>query len=523
MRNDTGVQADPVVVVGAGPTGLATALELVRQGMPVRILDKSPTANTESRGTGLQARTLELLDLYDATDAILARANMTNAFIVHRNGKEIGRIDFTLAPSRFAGSPALPQAITEGILRARLARSGVTVEYDTEVISFEQDSRGCTVHAMGPDGEPSTILASYIVGADGARSPIRTLLDLPFDGVSYPEGWGLMDATLDWSLEGNAVRIFRGDGPQQFVVVPLGGKIYRIQLSDRDEAAAGLPPTAEEMQAAYDRYVPIPGSITNPTWRSSYRLHRRQVVAYRKGRVLLAGDAAHIHTPAGAQGLNTGIQDGINLGWKLALVASGKADPALLDTYQDERKPIAAGVLQLAEVLARNPTAMLGDGSLAPEELSARVGQLLVNYREGPLGRQVSRGPAQLVAGDRLPDIFLGSQSLYRCLRPAGVTVAVFGPDTDVAALQAEWGESIHIWRVDADDPDGDFADALNLTEGAAAIRPDAYLGPVVTGRAPSAAIGAWLADCLKLRPATFGPKHPHRLVESHRADGLAS
>lgn len=501
MQHVTSEDQSPVVIIGAGPTGLATALELSRQGMSVRIFDKASAPNTESRGTGLQARTLELLDLYDVTDDILSRANMTKAFVVFRNGEEIGRIDFTLAPSRFAGSPALPQAITEGILRERLARAGVNVEYGVEVTSLAQVDDCCTVHAIGPDGEQLTIIADYVVGADGARSPIRTLLDLPFDGVSYPEGWGLMDATLEWPLVGDAVRVFRGDGTQQFVVVPLGGTTYRIQLSDRDDDVAGTPPGIDEMQAAYDRYVPVAGVISHPTWRSAYRLHRRQVVAYRKGRVLLAGDAAHIHTPAGAQGLNTGIQDGINLGWKLALVASGKANSALLDTYQEERKPIAAGVLQLAEVLARNPTAMLGDGSVPPEQLSARVGQLLVNYRDGPLGRQTVRGFGQLVAGDRLPDIFLGGISLYQSLRPAGVTVAVFGSNTDTTLLEAEWGDSVRIWRVDADDPERAFARSLDLTEGAAAIRPDAYLGLIAANAAPSAMIGAWLADSLCLYP----------------------
>jgi 2-polyprenyl-6-methoxyphenol hydroxylase-like FAD-dependent oxidoreductase len=450
MQTPRASPSTPVVIVGAGPTGLATALELARQGFAACIFDMTEGPNTESRGTGLQARTLELLDLYGVTELILARAHRVRAFIVYQSGEDIGRIDFTLAPSRFGGSPALPQAITEAILRDALAEAGVTVEYGVQVTAVEQHDGGCTVRAIGPDRQSFEISADWVVGADGARSPVRTMLDLPFDGVSYPEVWGLMDATVDWAW----------------------------------------PP---------DACVPVPGAISEPTWRSAFRIHRRQVVAYRNGRILLAGDAAHIHTPAGAQGLNTGIQDGINLGWKLALVAGGAADAALLDTYEGERKPIAADVLHLTEVLARNPAAMLGDGSLLPEQLAARVGQLLVNYRDGPLAQSSPR-KGGLVAGDRLPDVAIGGVPLYHRLRAGGVMVAVLGAQTDVSALAAEWGNRVPIWHVDRDDADGVLAKALGLPEGAVVIRPDAYLGVVVEGSAPAAAIDAWLKDALHLK-----------------------
>ena len=490
----------PVVIVGAGPTGLATALELTRQGVAVRLFDQASAANTESRGTGLQARTVELLALYGVSEEILAKSNRAKAFVAFRNGEEIGRINFLLAAPHI-GSPVIPQAITESILRKQLATAGIHVEFGVEVHKIDRIKNRCIVHATDRDGCPLEVVASWVVGADGARSAIRTMLDLPFDGVSYPEGWGLMDATLDWSLPNDAVRVFRADGPQQFVVVPLGGNVYRIQLDHRAEADTASPPTIEEMQAAFDRYVPVPGRISEPTWQSAFRVHRRQVVTYRDGHVLLAGDAAHIHTPAGAQGLNTGIQDGINLGWKLALVVSEKADEALLDSYQDERKPIAAGVLQLAEVLARNPDAMLGDGSVSPEVLSARVGQLLVNYRDGPLGQLAQRGAGELVAGDRLPDIEIGNRSLYHYLRSAGVTVAIFGGQTDIGPLAATWGDAIRIWHVDLDDPHGVLAATLGLREGAAVIRPDVYLGAIAEGRAPAKVITTWLTDVMHLRP----------------------
>lgn len=492
-----------VVVVGAGSTGMATALELRRHGVDVTLIDAAPSPCTESRGTGLQPRTLELLDIHGLGDRLLALGNPIRAMTTFRHGVEVGRVDFTLTPSRYNLSPALPQSRTEGVLRDRLAELGVTPCWGHSLSGLQQDGNGVHAQVQTPDGEV-TLSADWLVGADGARSAARRLLDLPFEGMSYPEGWGLLDVTLQWDLPGNEVRIYRLDGPQQFVVVPLGGTNYRLQLDHRPDARAGQRPTLDEMRDAFERYTGQRGTISDPTWASAFNIHRRQVVAYRRGRVFLAGDAAHIHTPAGGQGLNTGIQDGLNLGWKLALVARGEADASLLDTYEDERKPIAAGVLELSEVLARRPEVLMGDGSITPTALATRVGQLLVNYRGGPLG-QPARGPGRLGAGDRLPDVLVDGRRSYHAIGDARVVLALVGtgPATAAAAdaLRTRLPAMASVWQLGAD---AELAQAIGLAEGAFAIRPDGYLGLVAEGLPQAAAdtVLDWLATRLLRRPA---------------------
>lgn len=481
-----------VVIVGAGSTGMGAALELCRHGIKPIIVDASPRAQRESRGTGIQARTMELLDLHGVSERIKEIGNPVTAFVSIKNQQEVGRIDFSLIPSRYRCAPALPQYRTEGALRERLAEYGVTPLWDHRLTNIvEQD--GSVIVTLENPREMVEFEADYVIGCDGARSTARKLIGLPFEGKSYPEGWGLLDVTLNWDLSCDEVRVYRLDGPQQFVVTPLGGTDYRVQLDNRPPELAGLPPTLEEMQDAFARFTGSTAKISDPVWASAFNIHRRQAVAYRAGRAFLGGDAAHIHTPAGGQGLNTGLQDGLNLGWKLAMVVNGHADPSLLDSYEDERKPIAAGVLELAEHLARNPDALLTRTDVAPVALATRVSQLLVNYRSGPMGQE-SRGEGCLVAGDRVPDVEIDGQSIYRAGRGPGFILAVFGAGEAVLKQIELPGQApVQIWTLPADSV---LAEAIGGSPGAAIIRPDGYLGHVADGPAEQAAKAAleWLA-----------------------------
>lgn len=507
--------ATTVLIVGAGSSGMATALELRRHGVEVLLVDAAAEACTESRGTGLQPRTLELLDLHGLSDELVARGNRIDAWISFVNGAEVGRIDFWRANSRFSSAPALPQAITESVVRHKLSALGVDVLWQHEVVAVDQSDTGVVATLRTPDGVLE-IAADWVVGADGARSTLRTLIGLEFEGISYPEVWGLMDVTLTSGLPRDEVRVYRLDGPQQFVLVPLGGSNFRVQLDHRPAELAGVLPTIDEMQDAFLRFTGDNGRLSDPSWASAFSIHRRQVVTYRGGRVFLAGDAAHIHTPAGAQGLNTGIQDGLNLGWKLALVTLGRATPALLDTYESERRPIAAGVLELAEVIARRPDALVGGGALDPQTLANQVGQLRVNYRAGPLGGQ-GRDGGEIEAGDRLPDVEVDGASIYHWLRSCGVVVALFGDDLDTASAQRsleETGLSIDVWRCAASHP---LAQALGIAAGAAIIRPDAYLGLVIDDEpvAAAAAAASWLTRELHLDASEYPKVRSRSRAES--------
>ncbi|MUZ76012.1 monooxygenase, FAD-binding protein [Agrobacterium vitis] len=481
-----------VLIVGAGSTGMAAALELCRHGVIPVLVDGSPRAQRESRGTGLQSRTLELLDIHGVSDRLVETGTPISAFVSIKNQHEIGRIDFSLIPSRYSSAPALPQYRTEGVLRERLAEYGVVPMWDHRINGLVQTEDSVLV-TLENAREIVEIEADYVIGCDGARSTTRKLISMPFDGKSYPEGWGLLDVTLKWDLSSDEVRVYRLDGPQQFVVTPLGGTNYRVQLDNRPEELAGLPPTLEEMREAFTRYTGMIAEISDPVWASAFNIHRRQAIAYRSGRVFIGGDAAHIHTPAGGQGLNTGVQDGLNIGWKLAMVVNGHAKADLLDTYEQERQPIAAGVLELAERLARNPDGLLTRRDVSPIALATQVSQLLVNYRDGPLG-QALRGEGQLGAGDRVPDVEINGESIYRAARAPEFILALFGSNVPWKQwLDLPDDLPLQVWTLPADSA---LARALGGVPGAALIRPDGYLGLVADGAVDEAARMAleWLA-----------------------------
>lgn len=492
-------RSGPVLIVGGGPAGMAAALELRQWGVDVTIIDALERPRTTSRAGGVQPRTYELLDRYGMSEVLIAGRNGVNGMTLFQNGKQVAKIETHLARSRYAQPPGVPQAQLEEVFRTFLAKEDVQVLWSHELISLTEDESGMLAKIRTPDRIIS-FKADWVLGCDGARSTVRKLAGLNFVGISYPEAWGLMDARLDWELDESALRVFKDDGAQQIVIVPFGGTHYRLQIDHRDTALQDQPPTIEEIQTAFDRLTGVIGKISNPTWASDFRLHRRQVEHYRAGRIFLAGDAAHIHAPAGAQGLNTGVQDAINLGWKLALVVRGEANAALLDTYERERWPIAQGVLKLAETLAQNPELLLKSAELPRQVLADTHAQLLVNYREGPLG--APQGASGIpVAGDRLPDVLVGGQRVYLKLRHAKVVVSLFGDEdafSSAARQFACFGDAITIWKHNAGD---ELAEALGMMTGAAVIRPDAFLGVIVKGELPQATvkIAEWLRGTLGL------------------------
>lgn len=500
----------PVLIVGAGPAGMATALELSKWGVNATVIDALKTPRTTSRAGGVQARTYELLDRYDISRRIIAGRKGINGFTVFMKGKQVAQMPTHLANSRYRQPAGAPQAVIEGVFREVLAEEGVEILWDHELIGLEQDEAGATASIQTTQGVV-TLRADWVVGGDGAHSRTRQFAGLQFEGESYPEAYGLMDAQLDWDFPPDSLRMFRDEGPQQIVIVPFDDKFYRIQINNRPVEMERSPPTVEEMQQIYDRLVPIPGVIRDPSWSSAYRLHRKQVTAYRSGQVFVVGDAAHIHSPAGAQGLNTGVQDGINLGWKLGLVVNGAAAPALLDTYEAERRPIAAAVLKLSDTLAREPTSFLANADIPPQVVADTAAQLLVNYRPGPLGRTVAGPPggplppgAPPGAGDRLPDVEIDGASLYRGLQASRVVVVLFGGEDEAGAAAerlARFARSVDVWRRHEGDP---LAQALGLRTGAAVIRPDAYLGLVAADELPAAVLRVedWLTTRLGLVPS---------------------
>ncbi|WP_405420454.1 FAD-dependent monooxygenase [Streptomyces erythrochromogenes] len=413
-----------VLVVGAGPIGLTAAAELRRRGVSCRIVDRLPARLPYAKAVGIQPRTLEIWDRMGMVRAVLDAAVPMRGQLTYVNGAEQARIDLVLPPEvpyRFA---ALPQYETERILDEHLARWGTAVERDTELVSFSQDPDGVTSRLRTPSGAEEELRTRYLVGCDGAHSIVRKGLGLSFEGGAFPEEYMLADVEADWDLpHGYSVRAMHLDAAgavdDVLVCIPLPGRgRYRMsmkvppELSTAERAAAaadgvahglqgGRAPQLTDIQTVLDRLSPTPTTASNMRWSSVFRISHRIVDRYGHGRVFIAGDAAHIHPPTGAQGMNTGIQDAWNLAWKLALAVDGAAHPGLLPSYDAERRPVGE------EVVGRTVRHASAQGVQSDREdagtLILREAQLLVGYRGSPVVEAPGEGPGPR-PGDRAPD-----------------------------------------------------------------------------------------------------------------------
>jgi len=326
---------------------------------------------------------------------ILDAAIRMRGQIVYVNGERVTQLDFTLPNDIPFGFIAIPQYATEAILREELAMHGVQVQRGVRVTDFEHDADGVTATLAGGAGE-QTVRAAYLVGADGAHSAVRKGLGLAFEGAAFEEQYMLGDVEVDWAMPaGYGVRsMHQTDGRTDdlLVCIPLPGRgRYRMSMLVPDELTAADTPQLHHIQAGIDRLSPEPTTARNLRWSSVFRISHRIVDAYAKGRVFIAGDAAHIHPPTGAQGMNTGIQDAHNLAWKLALALSGQAAPGLLESYDAERRPVGEEVVGRTVRSAREG---IGADSADIGYVIRREAQLLVDYAgspiiaDGPVGRR---------------------------------------------------------------------------------------------------------------------------------------
>ena len=406
-----------VLVAGAGPIGLTAAIELRRRGINVRIIDPLGEPPQYAKAVGIQPRTLEVFENMGVLRQILDAATVMRGQITYTNGSEAGRMDLTLpddVPYTFGG---LPQYATERILTTRLAELGTSIERGLALTGFEDIDDGVT--CVLSDG--NTVRAKYLVGCDGAHSTVRKGLGLTFEGGAFAESYMLGDVEVDWSMpSGYAIRASHVDGAgttdDLLVCIPLPGhKRYRMSMLVPDDLlpdppgpdgvahgfSSGKTPELHHIQAVLDRLSPEPTTASTLRWSSVFRISHRIVDAYSRGRVFIAGDAAHIHPPTGAQGMNTGIQDAHNLAWKLALAADNLAAPGLLDTYDTERRPIGEEVVGMT---VRNAREGIGSGESSIDTAMRRQAQLLVSYPDSPLntGDKSNNSPVQ--PGERAPD-----------------------------------------------------------------------------------------------------------------------
>ncbi|HEY6648719.1 MAG TPA: FAD-dependent monooxygenase, partial [Mycobacterium sp.] len=404
-----------VIVAGAGPTGLALACGLRAAGVDVRVFDKAAGPATTSRALGLQPRGVEVLDRLGALGDLPDRGLPIRSVTINVDGRELASFPVG-QPTRLGGPGGLimSQADIEGALRDRLAALGGSVEWGRGVSGLEPGPDSVLVRL--DDG--SELVAGWVIGADGAHSVVRKAMGVGFPGVPIVERFLLADVHADIDLQRQgATSWLRGD--MALAAFPLPGRdVWRVMAPAPTEFGDQPEPEAIVDYLGARLAAEAGGTIRSTIWTSTFRIHRRLADTYRRGRILLAGDAAHIHSPLGGQGMNTGIGDAENLAWKLALVVCGRADQGLLDTYGAERRPIAKGVLETTSsvteivVSQRCAARLLRDRIAVPlmnqrwvqELITERASQLKVSYRHGPLGAGLSRFLPGVRVGDRIAD-----------------------------------------------------------------------------------------------------------------------
>ena len=523
-----------VLIAGAGPIGLTAAIELSRRGIDCRIVDPLPEPPQYAKAVGVQPRTLEIFENMGVLRPILDAAIQMRGQLVYVNGAQVAEVELTLPADVPYGFLAIPQYETERVLRAEVASYGVRIERGVRLAGFTQDDDGVTATLAADSGE-YTVRAGYLIGADGAHSTVRKTLGLSFDGAAFEEQYMLGDVEVDWSMpRGYAVRaMHQNDGKTDdlLVCIPLPGRNrYRMSMLVPDELAtqAGTggivhgfedtrKPELSHIQAVLDRLAPEPTVARNLRWSSVFRISHRIVDNYGRGRVFVAGDAAHIHPPTGAQGMNTGIQDAHNLAWKVALAVRGLAASDLLGSYDAERRPVGEEVVGRTVRSAREG---IGADSTDIDYVMRREAQLLIDYADSPIVS--ASGPApRPPAGGRAPDAIrltraavTGPLRLFTLLGrehtavfyadgdATSADVAIFEAAAD-AAVRAAHGR-LDVYLIAAPtaevddtvlpllrDDDGDFARSYS-TAGTSVfvIRPDGYLGFAAHGVDTDALVG---------------------------------
>jgi 2-polyprenyl-6-methoxyphenol hydroxylase-like FAD-dependent oxidoreductase len=473
----------PVIVAGAGPTGLTLATELRRGGIEVLLLEqRSHRAQNGSRAAGMQPRTIEMLDQRGVVDRFLAAgppAHLGNfAGIV---------LDYSTLPTRFPYALNIMQAETEQVLEDLATGLGVAVQWSTTVTGFRQDATGVDVIVDTPHGS-ATLRGSYLVACDGGRSTIRKLAGVGFPGTDATMACLTGEVELDDPPERP---LFLERRERGFItVIQFRPGWHRVVTCEPHRAAGPDDPvTLEELRASVRRIAGTDFGMHSPRWLSHFNDAVRQAERYRIGRVLLAGDAGHIHLPAGGQGMNMGMQDAFNLGWKLAAVVRGEATDALLDTYHDERHAVDADILNLVRAQAAlfglsEPITQLynvfshliGFGAVNTY-LSARLSGLDICYP--------GFGDHPLL-GRRVPDVAIntssGTTTIYQLLHRATPVLLSFSDDAAVAEASAWAGRVTSVSATTAAGP-WTLPDATTIPAPTAlVIRPDGYVAWISDG-----------------------------------------
>jgi 2-polyprenyl-6-methoxyphenol hydroxylase-like FAD-dependent oxidoreductase len=505
-----------VLVVGAGPVGLTMAAALARNGVRCRIIDKAAAPAPTSRALAIFPRTLEVFQMMGVIGPVIDAGHQLSGVAFHNRDGQIGYIGFSGVPSRFRFAISLPQSETERILIDHLAGLGISVSRGKELVGLSQSSDAVYPVLRNSDGTEETLEVRWLIGCDGAHSDVRHFSGLQFEGEAYPETFLLADVKIDGPLDHIHIHLFlANDG--LVGVFPFRGDRCRVIASlpaEENDAPAG-DPQLNEIQDIVDRRAISGMRLSDPVWMSRFHISHRKVPEFRSGRVFLAGDSAHIHSPAGGQGMNTGIQDAFNLAWKIALVVHGHSPVSLLNSYNEEREPVAKMVLGLTDWLTRIATLQSTLGQqlrnalipiltgihLVEDRVAETMAEIGIHYRKSSV---VSGKTGFAVrAGDRAPDCELqqgigkDSLRLLDLLRSPVHHLLLFagaGAESDAELnslfleVRRDFKDLIHALIVVRGEPSS-LPDVLFDSDGAAhllyeaespaivLIRPDGYIG----------------------------------------------
>ena len=517
----------PALVVGAGPVGLTLAAHLHHHGLPCRIIDRAPAPSDKSKALVLWGRSLEMLDDLGIAEDFLRAGVFLNAAHLHSGARSLARIQFMLEGTEYPRPFMLAQSETERLLAEYLQRVGIEVERRVELTSFTEQGERVVATLRHAEGREEQIGCDWLLGCDGAHSTVRHLLKMDFTGEAEQNDFILADCRVEGSLPLDELSLFwHHKGVLAFFPFAAGRCRIIADMGTARTTDRPPEPSLSDVQNIVNERGPTGVRLSEPHWLAGFRIHERKVAEYRRGRVFLAGDAAHIHSPAGGQGMNTGMQDTWNLAWKLALVQKGRGRPSLLDSYTIERSAVGEIVLRNATRLTRvatlrNPLGqffrnrlveILGKLSSFRRNFVRDLTEMSIHYPNSPLNGEFSAlrwASGSNRPGDRFPEARLREpgtgreQRLLILLRGPQHNLLLVSPVTDAYALkglndirrQVEEaypnlirahlivsGDSLPQEAASFDsvwlDPSGSVGQALGSQSLALAlVRPDGYLG----------------------------------------------
>lgn len=494
----------PVLIIGAGPTGLMMACQLTIHNIPFLIVDKESAATTESRAIGLQARSMEIFSQMGIVDTFLEGGYAAKAVNFVAKGKVRGHVPLATFGKNLTKYPFVfmhEQSKTEKIFIEFLKKHNKHIKYDTEVVSLTEQEEEIEAVLKHKDGKEEKVLATWVVGADGAHSLVRHTLNIPFAGNTYKQSLFVMDCKIETDLPTEELTVLFSD-THFAAIFPMANHRWRIVGELPEELNNKAEITFEDIAKDFAQKVQVNMKLSDCSWISKYHSHHRCVSTFQKGNFFLIGDAAHIHSPVGAQGMNTGLQDAYNLAWKIAFVYKGFAKPALIETMTPERIRFAHKLVHTTDrlfsiIVSANKLETYFRLYIAPKVihflvnhkktsnfLFRTISQIGINYRHGPLAENASFGefPKDTPEpGDRLPYILYGNdKNIQEVITPEVMHLIVLSDnekeiETITEAIKP-YEKMIKMTTLPYSNETKNVYQQFGIKEGYYLVRPDMYI-----------------------------------------------